>query len=104
MPAMEFHPITAARIKAFIDDLALVSAKHGLVLCGDPEPMRCREIDSRFGGYEPSPTQVYSARPGQQIPIYTYAAGTQPIGAIYSLDVSELTAHERIRLTREGRL
>jgi len=104
MTAKEYHPITGDRLKAFLDDVALVSVRHGLVLCGDPEPMRCREIDAHFGGYEPSPTQAYSAGPGQQIPIYTYAAGTRPIGAIYSLDVSELTAHQRIRLMREGRL
>jgi hypothetical protein len=47
------------RLKAFLDDLALLSVRHGLYLSGSW--MWLLELDDRFGGCEPSPGRLSRA-------------------------------------------
>lgn len=87
--------ITPDRLKAFLDDLALVSAKHGLFVPGG----RPRDVEGMRG-------YVAVGRSGSALvdwevaPIHCSASPLDIEGALSSLDVSTLTSHERIAFER----
>ncbi|HMQ92510.1 MAG TPA: hypothetical protein PKA33_15915 [Amaricoccus sp.] len=94
--------ITPDRIKAFLDDLALVSAKHGLEVYPAPTgEIAVAEIATRSGweGYYACDTKCT----GERWTIGPYDHHAKCNGCIadqFSLNVSTITGHQRIALAR----
>lgn len=84
--------ITPDRIKAFLDDLALISAKHSLI------------VDGYFGEYGihkmPAGFLDYSCDADGCDLAGSDSHDFASLGAIRSLDVSTATAHQRIALSK----
>lgn len=96
--------ITRDRLKPFLDDLALVSAKHGLELhaeLGKRVDIVVAEIDGYPGwqGYYACDTGL-DAEWWLIGPEDNQAKTSGRIADLFSLDVSTATAHQRIALTR----
>lgn len=88
--------ISRDKLKAFLDDLALISAKHGLVIkTSRHAEWGLVEARNDFGGY-------YCEQDG-----WLAGTGSKELyelcgdgGEIRSLDVSTITAHQRIALAK----
>lgn len=88
------------RIKAFLDDMALLCLKHRVCLveeeCGREYWFEVMELNETFGGFTVSKGDTFGV----------FGAGAeftdvdQRHTAARSVDVSTLTAHQRISLTR----
>lgn len=95
--------ISPDRLKAFLDDLALVSAKHGIgiignILRGDPDVIlpAVVEHDGPFYGYavvrDQEDDRLYLAKQCDRQDTYE--------SAFESLNVQTATAHQRIALAK----
>lgn len=96
--------IAPDRIKAFLDDLALVSAKHGLELhaeLGKTVEIVVAEIEGYPGwqGYYACDTGLDAER-WLVGPEDNEAKTSGRIADLFSLDVASATAHQRIALER----
>lgn len=88
------------RIKAFLDDMALLCLKHGICLieesCGYECWFEVMELNETFGGFTVSTGDIFGVfGAGAE-----FADVDQKHTAARSVDVSTLTAHRRIALTR----
>lgn len=90
--------ITPDRIKAFLDDLALISAKHGLLLIpGHRGNMSPIESDPTFEGY----FATRDSSGSWSVDVNHYYTQSQNAGMeLVSLDPAKATAHQRIALER----
>ena len=84
------------RIKAFLDDMALLCMKHGIGLveesCGKEFWLEVEELNEQFAGFEVCYGSTFSVFDRSDAPSKWVTAR--------SVDVSTITAHKRIALTR----
>lgn len=91
----------SARLKAFLDDLALVSLRHGLELDVDlqGEYIVARPIPESFAGYSSRGTGANGAAG-------VWATDRKdlrmPLREVNSLDVSDLSNHQRLEVVRHS--
>ena len=88
--------ITSERIKAFLDDMALLCLKHGIGLveesCGQEFWLEVEELNEQFAGFEVCYGSTFSVFDRSDAPNKWVTAR--------SVDVSTITAHQRIALAR----
>jgi hypothetical protein len=95
--------IEAERIKAFVDDLARISLRHGIVLSGRscPQLPPLVPLDPDWGGYQAMHDgswywTVSDVEAGETMQVPPGVEGVR------SIKVSDLSAHERLSITSGG--
>lgn len=87
--------MTPERIQAFLDDLALLSVKHGIVLEEGAEGVKVLPLHPDFGGYETSCRYLGSFAAGLDADRWRPDALQCDAS---SLDVTKISAHQRLTL------
>lgn len=90
---------TPEQIQAFVDDLARLAVKHGLAIYGSN--VRLGAVWSGLSGYlYYSDDDSSQLRPGRIAPADVSARPYgEPVGGdVVSIDISQLSAHERLEI------